>query len=103
MGTYGFVRFLLPLFPLAAQHPVIVATMLILGLIGIIYTALVAAVQPDAKKLVAYTSVAHMGFVVLGVFALNVNGLQGALIVMISHGLSTGALLLLLGMLYPRR
>ena len=103
MGTYGFVRFLLPLFPLAAQHPVIVATMLILGLIGIIYTALVAAVQPDAKKLVAYTSVAHMGFVVLGVFALNVNGLQGALIVMISHGLSTGALFLLLGMLYERR
>ena len=103
MGTYGFIRFLLPLFPTAAQHPVIVTTMLILGLIGIIYTALVAAVQPDAKKLVAYTSVAHMGFVVLGVFALTVNGLQGGLIVMISHGLSTGALFLLLGMLYERR
>lgn len=103
MGTYGFLRFLLPLFPVAAQHPVIVMTMLILGLIGIIYTALVAAVQPDAKKLVAYTSVAHMGFVVLGVFALTVNGLQGGLIVMISHGLSTGALFLLLGMLYERR
>jgi len=103
MGTYGFVRFLLPLFPEAAQHPAIVATMMVLGVIGIVYTAWVAAVQPDAKKLVAYTSVAHMGFVVLGVFALTVNGLQGGLVVMISHGISTGALFLLLGMLYERR
>jgi NADH-quinone oxidoreductase subunit M len=103
MGTYGFVRFLLPLFPEAAQHPTVVATMMILGVIGIVYTAWVAAVQPDAKKLVAYTSVAHMGFVVLGVFALTVNGLQGGLVVMISHGISTGALFLLLGMLYERR
>lgn len=103
MGTYGFLRFLLPLFPVAAQHPTVVTTMIVLGVIGIIYTAWVAAVQPDAKKLVAYTSVAHMGFVVLGIFALNVNGLQGGLIVMISHGLSTGALFLLLGMLYERR
>jgi len=103
MGTYGFLRFLLPLFPAAAQHPTVVTTMLVLGVIGILYTAWVAAVQPDAKKLVAYTSVAHMGFVVLGVFALTVNGLQGGLIVMISHGLSTGALFLLLGMLYERR
>jgi NADH-quinone oxidoreductase subunit M len=75
----------------------------VLGVIGILYTAWVAAVQPDAKKLVAYTSVAHMGFVVLGVFALTVNGLQGGLIVMISHGISTGALFLLLGMMYERR
>lgn len=103
MGTYGFVRFLLPLFPLAAQHPTVVTTMMVLAVIGILYTAWVAAVQPDAKKLVAYTSVAHMGFVVLGVFALNVNGLQGGLVVMISHGISTGALFLLLGMLYERR
>ena len=103
MGTYGFLRFLLPLFPLAAQHPTVVSTMLVLGVIGILYTAWVAAVQPDAKKLVAYTSVAHMGFVVLGVFALTVNGLQGGLVVMISHGISTGALFLLLGMLYERR
>jgi NADH-quinone oxidoreductase subunit M len=103
MGTYGFVRFLLPLFPVAAQHPTVVTVMLVLGVIGILYTAWVAAVQPDAKKLVAYTSVAHMGFVVLGVFALTVNGLQGGLIVMISHGISTGALFLLLGMLYERR
>ena len=103
MGTYGFLRFLLPLFPVAAQHPTVVMVMLVLGVIGILYTAWVAAVQPDAKKLVAYTSVAHMGFVVLGVFALTVNGLQGGLVVMISHGISTGALFLLLGMLYERR
>lgn len=103
MGTYGFLRFLLPLFPVAAKHPTVVMTMLVLGVIGIVYTAWVAAVQPDAKKLVAYTSVAHMGFVVLGIFALTVNGLQGGLLVMISHGISTGALFLLLGMLYERR
>ncbi len=77
--------------------------MMFLGVIGIIYAAWVAAVQPDAKKLVAYTSVAHMGFVVMGIFALTVNGLQGGLIVMISHGISTGALFALLGMLYERR
>jgi NADH-quinone oxidoreductase subunit M len=103
MGTYGYVRFLLPLFPGAAQHETVVAVMLALGTIGILYAAWVAAVQPDAKKLVAYTSVAHMGFVVIGVFGLTVNGIQGGLMVMISHGLSTGALFLLLGMLYERR
>jgi NADH-quinone oxidoreductase subunit M len=103
MGTYGFLRFLLPLFPAAAQHPTVVTVMLVLGVVGIIYAAWVAAVQPDAKKLVAYTSVAHMGFVVIGIFALTVNGLQGGLVVMISHGISTGALFLLLGMLYERR
>jgi len=103
MGTYGFLRFLLPFFPGAAQHPVVVAVMLALGVIGIIYAAWVAAVQPDAKKLVAYTSVAHMGFVVIGVFALTLNGLQGGMVVMISHGISTGALFLLLGMMYERR
>ncbi len=103
MGTYGFLRFLLPFFPEAAQHPTVVTLMMVLGIIGIVYTAWVAAVQPDAKKLVAYTSVAHMGFVVLGIFALTVNGLQGGLIVMISHGISTGALFLLLGMMYERR
>lgn len=103
VGAYGFLRFLLPLFPDAAQHPVVVTTMLVLGVVGIVYAAWVAAVQPDAKKLVAYTSVAHMGFVVVGVFALTVNGLQGGLMVMISHGVSTGALFLLLGMMYERR
>jgi NADH-quinone oxidoreductase subunit M len=77
--------------------------MMVLALIGIIYGAGVAAVQPDAKKLIAYTSVAHMGFVVIGIFALTLQGAQGAMIVMLSHGLSTGAMFLLLGMLYERR
>jgi NADH-quinone oxidoreductase subunit M len=103
MGSYGFLRFLLPLFPQASTHPTIVGVLMALGLIGIIYGAWVAAVQPDAKKLVAYTSVAHMGFVVLGVFALTIQGAQGAMIIMLSHGLSTGALFLLIGMLYERR
>jgi NADH-quinone oxidoreductase subunit M len=103
LGAYGFLRFLLPLFPQAATHPTIVMIMMVLGLIGIIYGAWVAAVQPDAKKLIAYTSVAHMGFVVLGIFALTIQGVQGAMIVMLSHGLSTGALFLMLGMLYERR
>jgi NADH-quinone oxidoreductase subunit M len=103
LGTYGFIRFVLPFFPEAAIHPAVVTTMLTLGVVGIVYAAWVAAVQPDAKKLVAYTSVAHMGFVIIGIFAVTVNGLQGGLMVMISHGLSTGALFLLLGMLYERR
>jgi NADH-quinone oxidoreductase subunit M len=103
LGAYGFLRFLLPLFPHAATHPTIVGILMVLALIGIIYGAWVAAVQPDAKKLIAYTSVAHMGFVVLGIFALTIQGVQGAMIVMLSHGLSTGAMFLLLGMLYERR
>jgi NADH-quinone oxidoreductase subunit M len=103
MGTYGFIRFLLPFFPGAVQHETIVMVMMGLGVTGILYAAWVAAVQPDAKKLVAYTSVAHMGFVVIGIFALTVNGLQGGMMVMISHGVSTGALFLLLGMIYERR
>ena len=103
MGAYGLIRFALPLFPAAATHPTVVTIMLVLGVVGIIYAAWVAAVQPDAKKLVAYTSVAHMGFVIIGIFALTVTGLQGGLMVMISHGISTGALFLLVGMLYERR
>jgi NADH-quinone oxidoreductase subunit M len=103
LGAYGFLRFLLPLFPQASTHPTIVGILMTLALIGIIYGAWVAAVQPDAKKLIAYTSVAHMGFVVLGVFALTIQGAQGAMIVMLSHGLSTGAMFLMLGMLYERR
>ncbi len=101
MGTYGFVRFALPLFPVAAETfvPVIFA----LALIGVIYGALVAMVQSDVKKLVAYSSVAHLGFVMLGVFALNQAGLEGSVLQMINHGLSTGALFLLVGMLYERR
>jgi NADH-quinone oxidoreductase subunit M len=103
MGTYGFLRFLLPFFPAAATNGTIVMIMMVLGLAGITYAAWVAAVQPDAKKLIAYTSVAHMGFVVLGIFALTLQGVQGAMIVMLSHGVSTGAMFLLLGMLYERR
>jgi NADH-quinone oxidoreductase subunit M len=103
LGAYGYLRFLLPLFPQASTHPTIVGILLVLAVIGIIYAAWVAAVQPDAKKLIAYTSVAHMGFVVLGIFALTLQGVQGAMIVMLSHGLSTGAMFLMLGMLYERR
>ncbi|HET9441123.1 MAG TPA: NADH-quinone oxidoreductase subunit M [Longimicrobiales bacterium] len=103
LGAFGYLRFLLPLFPDAATHPAIVSTLMVLGIIGIIYAAWVAAVQPDAKKLIAYTSVAHMGFVVLGIFALTLQGIQGAMMIMLSHGLSTGAMFLLLGMLYERR
>jgi len=103
LGAFGFMRFLLPFFPNAATHPTIVGIMMALGLMGIIYAAWVAAVQPDAKKLIAYTSVAHMGFIVLGIFAYTIQGMQGAIIIMLSHGLSTGAMFLLLGMLYERR
>ena len=103
LGAYGFLRFLLPFFPAAATHPTVVSVLMVLGLMGIIYAAWVAAVQPDAKKLIAYTSVAHMGFVVLGIFAFTVQGLQGAMIIMLSHGASTGAMFLLLGMMYERR
>ncbi len=103
LGTYGLLRFALPLFPDAAAHPWTTAIMMGLAVVGIVYAAWVAAVQPDAKKLVAYTSVAHMGFVVIGLFAFTRNGLMGAMVVMISHGISTGALFLLLGMMYERR
>jgi NADH-quinone oxidoreductase subunit M len=103
MGTYGFIRFAVPLFPDTARDPSTVQWAMALGLVGIVYTAMVAAVQPNAKKLVAYTSVAHLGFVILGVFAYNLQGLQGALLVMIGHGLSTPMLFFMLGMLYERR
>jgi NADH-quinone oxidoreductase subunit M len=101
MGTYGLLRFCLPLFPSVA---VSVAPLLsLLALIGIIYGALVAMVQPDLKKLVAYSSVSHMGLVVLGIFAFTVEALEGATLQMLNHGLSTGALFLLVGMIYERR
>ena len=102
MGTYGFLRFALPLFPSAAAADTTVMLFMALGLIGIIYTAMVAAVQPNAKRLVAYTSVAHLGFAVLGIFALNLQGIQGALVLMIAHGVSTPMLFFLLGFLYER-
>ena len=101
MGTYGFVRFALPLFPVASvEYAPVIFT---LALIGILYGALVAMIQTDVKKLVAYSSVAHLGFVMLGMFALNVEGLEGSIIQMVNHGLSTGGLFLLVGMLYERR
>jgi NADH-quinone oxidoreductase subunit M len=101
MGTYGMIRFCLPLFPDASRRfaPVIA----VLAIIGIIYGALVALVQPNLKKLVAYSSVSHLGFVVLGIFAFHVVSMQGAVFQMLAHGISTGGLFLLVGMLYDRR
>ncbi|MCI0489748.1 MAG: NADH-quinone oxidoreductase subunit M [Blastocatellia bacterium] len=103
MGTYGFMRFSLPMFPDAANHPRVRQVMVILAIIGIIYGALVAMAQKDVKKLVAYSSVSHLGFIVLGLFALNPNGINGAVMQMINHGISTGALFMLAGILYERR
>ncbi len=101
MGTYGMLRFCLPLFPQAARGlaPVII----VLAIVGILYGSLVAMVQPDMKKLVAYSSVAHLGFVVLGIFTFDLGGMEGAIYQMCSHGVSTGALFILVGMLYDRR
>ncbi len=100
MGTYGLLRFCLPLFPQASIY--FAPYISVLAVIGIIYGALVAMVQKDMKKLVAYSSVAHLGFVVLGIFAMTQESIQGAVIQMINHGLSTGALFLLVGVLYER-
>ena len=101
MGTYGMLRFCLPLFPRASREfaPLIIA----LAIIGIIYGALVAMVQPDLKKLVAYSSVAHLGFCVLGIFVLDTQGMEGSIYQMFSHGISTGGLFILVGLLYERR
>ena len=101
MGTYGLLRFAIPLFPFAAHEYAYV--LIVLAVVGIFYGALVAMVQPDLKKLVAYSSVSHMGFVVLGLFAFNLQGAQGAIFQMLNHGLSTGALFLLVGVIYERR
>ncbi|RMF83970.1 MAG: NADH-quinone oxidoreductase subunit M [Nitrospinota bacterium] len=101
MGTYGFVRFSLSLFPYASQY--FVPAMVVLAVIGIIYGALVAMAQQDVKKLVAYSSVSHLGFVMLGMFALNPEGIMGSILQMINHGLSTGALFLIVGIIYERR
>ncbi len=101
MGTYGFVRFSLPLFPYASHQ--FVPLIAWLAIAGIIYGALVAMVQEDLKKLVAYSSVSHLGFVMLGIFVFNIQGMEGSILQMINHGLSTGALFLLVGMLYERR
>ncbi len=101
MGTYGLVRFCLPLFPEASRE--FAPAIGVVAVIGIVYGSLVAMVQPDLKKLVAYSSVAHLGFVVLGIFAFNTIGIEGALYQMCNHGVSTGALFMLVGMLYERR
>jgi len=103
LGTFGFIRLAVPLFPAAAMSPGIRGVILLLSVIGIVYGALVSLVQPDFKKLVAYSSVSHLGFVMLGIFALTVQSVQGALMVMINHGISTGALFFLIGMIYERR
>jgi len=101
MGTYGMIRFCLPLFPGASRR--VAGWVAVLAIIGIIYGALVAMVQPNLKKLVAYSSVSHLGFVVLGIFAFHNISMQGAVYQMLAHGISTGALFLLVGMLYDRR
>jgi NADH-quinone oxidoreductase subunit M len=101
MGTYGMIRFCLPLFPNASRRAA--GWVAVLAIIGIIYGALVAMVQPNLKKLVAYSSVSHLGFVVLGIFAFHNISMQGAVYQMLAHGISTGALFLLVGMLYDRR
>jgi len=101
MGTYGMIRFCLPLFPGASHRAA--RWVALLAIIGIVYGALVAMVQPNLKKLVAYSSVSHLGFVVLGIFAFHNISMQGAVYQMLAHGVSTGALFLLVGMLYDRR
>jgi len=101
LGTYGFLRFGLYLFPQAARD--LAPLFLTLGVVGIIYGALVATMQRDLKRLVAYSSVAHLGFIVVGTFGLSTQGLQGGILQMVNHGLSTGALFLLVGMIYERR
>ncbi len=101
MGTYGFLRFNLPLFPQAALQ--LAPLMATLAVIGIIYGAIVSYSQHDVKKLVAYSSISHLGFVMLGLFALNAQGIEGGILQMVNHGISTGALFLLVGFIYERR
>ncbi|MGZ0228694.1 MAG: NADH-quinone oxidoreductase subunit M [Acidimicrobiales bacterium] len=101
LGTYGFIRFGLYLFPEASVW--FAPVMITLGVIGIIYGAVVATMQKDLKRLVAYSSVAHLGFIIIGTFALNVQGIEGGILQMVNHGISTGALFLLVGWIYERR
>lgn len=101
MGTYGFLRFSMPLFPYASHQ--FIPLIAFLAVAGIIYGALVAWAQPDMKKLVAYSSVSHLGIVMLGLFALNIEGIEGGIYQMLNHGVNTGALFLLVGMIYERR
>ncbi len=103
MGTYGFIRFSLPLLPRASADQTIVQIVAVLSIIGIIYGALVSLMQQDWKKLVAYSSVSHLGFCTLGIFALNPNGIAGSIIQQFNHGISTGMLFLIVGVIYERR
>ena len=103
MGTYGFIRFSLPLVPKASVNVTIVQILAVLSIIGIIYGALVSLMQQDWKKLVAYSSVSHLGFCTLGIFAMNPNGLAGSVLQQINHGISTGMLFLIIGVVYERR
>jgi NADH-quinone oxidoreductase subunit M len=103
MGTYGFLRFSLPLLPDAAKEPRIVNIMAVLAIIAIVYGALVCLMQKDWKKLIAYSSVSHLGFCMLGIFALNPAGIQGSILQQINHGISTGMLFLIVGIVYERR
>src|SRR5205814_1906123 len=103
MGTYGFLRFSLPLLPKASMDQTIVQILAVLSIIGIIYGALVSLMQADWKKLVAYSSVSHLGFCTLGIFSLNPNGIAGSVLQQINHGISTGMLFLVIGVIYERR
>ncbi len=103
LGTYGFVRFNLPIFPDASRDASVLQAVVFLSIVGIVYGALVAMAQKDWKRLVAYSSVSHMGMIMLGIFALNENGINGAVLQMINHGISTGGLFLLVGVVYERR
>jgi NADH-quinone oxidoreductase subunit M len=103
MGTYGFLRFSLPLLPDAAKNPKIVSVMAVLSIIGIVYGALACLMQKDWKKLVAYSSVSHLAFCTLGIFALNPAGIAGSIIQQVNHGISTGMLFLIVGVVYERR
>ena len=103
MGTYGFIRFSLPLLPKASIDPVVIQVLVGLSLVAILYGGLVSLMQPDWKKLVAYSSVSHLGFCTLGIFSLNPNGIAGSIIQQINHGISTGMLFLIVGVAYERR
>ena len=103
MGTYGFLRFSLPLLPETAKNPTVVGIMAVLSIIAIVYGALVCLMQKDWKKLIAYSSVSHLGFCTLGIFALNPAGIAGSMLQQINHGISTGMLFLIVGVVYERR
>jgi len=103
LGTYGFMRFSLPLVPDASKSPTIVTVMMVLAVIAIIYGAIIALIQPDLRRLLAFSSISHLGFVVLGLFALNFQGLQGSLLTMINLGFSTAGLFFIAGFLFTRR